>query len=260
MDLVDTHAHLALPAFEDDLEQVLTRAERTGVRRIVSVGTDPESSRRCLELAARYPGHILATAGIHPSHWSQIEPGGMAYIEELARDPRIVAVGETGLDFHYDHPLPADQVEAFERHVALALAVGKPIIIHSRKADNAVLNVLRGAGGQLSGVRHCFDRPIGAALPYLEMGLYVSVGAAVTREGYRRLKAAVREIPAERLLLETDCPYQSPPSHAGQRNEPALIVETLNAAAALRGEPPDILAATTTANAERLFLRATSAP
>ena len=135
----------------------------------------------------------------------------------------------------------------------LALAVGKPIIVHSRKADDEVLRVLSEDGEGVRGVRHCFDGSAQLAARYIERGLCVSVGGAVTRPGYKKLKAAVRSLPADRLLVETDCPYQCPASRAGERNEPAFILETVEAIAALRGEAPAGLARTTTHNARRLF-------
>jgi len=251
--IVDVHAHLDAPQFERDLDAVLERARRTGVRHILSVGTDVASSQRCAALAERRPGLLHPTAGIHPAAWPDAGPDDMDRIERLAAGRNFVAVGETGLDFHYDAPPPAEQIRLFERHVALALSVGKPIIVHARRADDEVLDVLRAAGDALRGVRHCFDRPMDVAERYIELDFHISIGAAVTREGYRKFKAAARAIPADRLLLETDCPYQAPASRAGGRNEPAFIVETLVALAGLRGVSPDELAAATTANARRLF-------
>lgn len=251
--IVDTHAHLDAPQFDGDLPAVLHRAEKAGVARMICVATDRASADRCPALARRYPGRIWPTAGIHPNSWSDAARGDFEHVQGLARNPLTVAVGETGLDFHHEHTPRAEQVRAFERHVELALAVGKPVIVHARNSDDEVLDVLRSAGDGLRGVRHCFDRPMDVAERYLELGFFVALGAAVTRPGYKRFKAAARELPADRILLETDCPYQSPASRAGGRNEPAYIVETLEALAELRDEPPEHLAAVTTANAERLF-------
>ncbi len=253
MQVTDTHAHLDAPQFADDLDDVLLRAARAGVRRILCVGTDLRSSRRCVELAALYPDTIRAAVGIHPNYWAQAGPDDWAEIEELAGRPEVVAVGESGLDFHYTHTPREAQAEALRLHVRLARRAGKPLVIHARKADEEVLAVLREEAPAPGGVRHCFDRPLAAAEGYLALGYHVAVGAAATRPGYVKLKQAVRALPADRLLLETDCPYQSPAARPGERNEPAFIVETLQAVAALRNEEPEAVAAQTTRNAAALF-------
>ena len=251
--ITDTHCHLDAPEFEADRDAVLQRAARAGVGRLICVGTDLSSSRRCIELARRFPGRIHATVGIHPNYWAAAGPEDWACIEELAALPEVVAVGESGLDFHYTYTPREAQAEALRRHIRLAHGTGKPIIIHARNADEEVLQVLHEEGAPPGGVRHCFDRPLAAAEGYLELGWHVAVGAAVTRPGYVKFKDAVRCLPADRLLLETDSPYQSPATHPGARNEPAYITETLRAVAALRGEDVEATAETTTRNAERLF-------
>ncbi len=204
-------------------------------------------------MAALQPDTVRAGVGIHPNYWAQAGPDDWAQVEELAGRPEVVAVGESGLDFHYAHTPREAQAEALRLHVRLARRVGKPLIIHARKADDEVLAVLREEAPAPGGVRHCFDRPLAAAEGYLALGYHVAVGAAVTRPGYVRFKQAVRALPAGRLLLETDCPYQSPAGRAGERNEPAYIVETLNAVAALRATQPEALADLTSRNAAALF-------
>ena len=253
MPIVDTHAHLDDHAFRHDLDAVLQRAARAGVTSILCVGTDLASSRRCVELAGAHPGLLRAAVGIHPNSWAQAAPGDLEEIVRLADLPEVVAIGETGLDFHRDHTPRAAQLEAFRRHVRLALAVGKPLVVHSRKADKEVLGEIAQARPRPRGVRHCFEGDAAAARRYLDLGFFVAVGGTVTRPGYKRLKAALRALPADRLLIETDCPYQSPASRAGTRNEPAFIRETLEALAALRGEPAEALAEATARSAERLF-------
>ena len=253
MRLIDTHAHLDAPQFEEDWPDVLERAAAAGVERIICVGTDLASSEKCVELVGEHPGLIYAAAGIHPNDLGRAGPDDMARIARLAGRPEVVAVGETGLDFHHDSTAPDVQMDGFRNHIALARAVGKPLIIHARKSDDEVLQILAEAGGGVPGVRHCFDRPPEVAERYLDLGLYIAVGGAVTRPGYKKLRAAVRLIPADRLLLETDCPYQAPASRVGMRNEPAFVVEILKAVADLRGETLEDVAAVTTANARSLF-------
>jgi len=252
MQLADTHAHLDMPQLSADLPQVIERAERAGLRHIICVGTDLPSSRRCVELARRFPRLLRAAVGIHPSN-TPLPEGQRDAVAALAALPETVAVGETGLDFYRDGPPEPAQRDSFERHVQTALELGKPIIVHSRRADEEVLSLLEGAGPGLRGVRHCFDAGPEVAARYVELGFHIAFGGAVTRPGYRKLKAAAGIVPADRLLLETDCPYQVPASRAGRRNEPAFIVETLRALAALRGEEPEDLAEITTANARHLF-------
>jgi TatD DNase family protein len=253
MQLMDTHAHLDAPEFEADLDDVLRRAAEAGVGAILCVGTDLPSSMRCMALAGRYPDRIRAAVGIHPNYWAQAGPDDWARVEELALSPEVVAVGESGLDFHYTYTAREAQADGLRRHIRLARRAGKPLIIHARKADEAVLSVLREEGPTPDGVRHCFDRPFAAAEGYLGMGYHVAVGGAVTRPGYVKFKQAVRALPPDRLLLETDCPYQSPAAHAGRRNEPAFMVDTLDAVAVLLGEEPQSVAARTTRNAAALF-------
>jgi len=253
MRIVDTHAHLDLPAFRADLERVLERARQAGVTRIICVGTDLVSSRRCVELARRHAGLVHAAVGIHPNDWSDATPGDTAEVARLAALPQVVAVGETGLDFHRDSTPVEGQVAGFRWHIELAAATGKPLIVHARKSDRQVLDELERAGGGLRGVRHCFDGTSEAAERYLALGFCLAVGGLITRPGYKRLKAALRAMPAGRLMVETDCPYQTPASRVGSRNEPAFIVETLQALAALRGETVERAAESTTTAAHALF-------
>lgn len=253
MPIVDTHAHLDMPQFTDDLEEVLRRAEQAGVARVLCVGTDLASSRRCVEMARRFPGRLFAAAGIHPNDLQEAGPQDFSELERLCALPQTVAVGETGLDFHYDAAPRDAQLSAFRRHALIALAADKPLIVHARKSDEAVLAALEEFAGRLRGVRHCFDASPEAATRYVECGFFISFGGAVSRPGHKKLKEAARAVPADRLLVETDSPYQSPAVHAGRRNEPAFLVETVRALAALRGQEPEEVAAATTANALALF-------
>ncbi len=254
MPIYDTHAHLNSPRFDGDLADVVERARKAGVQCILCPGVDVPSSHRAVALAGEFPGLVVAAVGIHPTSWQDATEEDMGTIEELACRPEVAAIGETGLDLHHQPSALKAQSEGFRRHIALARATGKPLVMHARKADEEVLQVLREEGVEgLRGVRHCFDRSLETARAYLDLDFYVSLAAHLTRPGYKRLKAAARRLPAERLLVETDSPYQAPYSKKGQRNEPAFIVETLEAAAGLRGRPAGEVGETTTRNAERLF-------
>jgi TatD DNase family protein len=212
---------------------------------------------------------VFAAAGIHPNYLSEAAPGDMEKIAHLGSETEVVAIGETGLDAHWDQTSPARQRDGLGAHAALAVATGKPLIVHARRADDDVLAMLDRFPG-LRGVRHCFDRPWDVAEAYLARGFSFSIGAAVCRPGYKKFKAALRRIPEDCILLETDCPYQLPPgrmrsrfsptgSPAGRtpehasRNEPAYLVDVARALAAVLDRPVDEVARLTTANAERLF-------
>ena len=253
MEITDTHAHLDLPEFEQDMLQVIERAGEAGVGKIICVGTTVQSSRKCIELAGRFPGRIYASVGIHPNYCAQAEPDDFKQIEALAQLAEVVAIGETGLDFHHDYASPELQASYFRNHVELSLSAGKPVIIHARNADKEAVDILRGISRSLHGLRHCFDGSAQDAAPYIELGMHISFGGIVTRPGHKKLKAAAHLVPDDRLLVETDCPYMTPAEAQGGRNEPAFILHTVKALAALRNAEPAKIAALTTRNAERLF-------
>jgi TatD DNase family protein len=255
--LVDSHCHVAGPEFDADREAVLARAAAAGVEVLVCVGaTGPAASNAASVALAgrREPVRIVATVGVHPHHASTADDTAFATLAQLAQSPGVVGVGETGLDFHYDHsPRPA-QLAAFARHVALARASGLPLVVHVREAHREAADVLAAEGGAgLSGVIHCFTGDRHDARRYLDLGFHVSVAGIVTFKNADALRDAVRLIPADRLLVETDAPYLAPVPHRGRRNEPAHVRVVAEAVAAVRGEPFPALAAATAANARRLF-------
>ncbi|MDP6439493.1 MAG: TatD family hydrolase [Candidatus Brocadiia bacterium] len=254
MNIIDTHAHLDAEEFAHDLEAVMERAARAGVGRIVCVGTSLESSRRCMELARRFPGRMLATAGIHPNCCAEANDGDFEQVAALAALPEVAAVGETGLDFHRDYAPAEMQVDCFLRHLRLARSVGKPLVIHARRADEDVLAILAREGAGVRGVRHCYDGTPGTAERYVELGMHVAFGGAATRSRHKKLKAAAASIPAERLLVETDCPYMRPAGAPEGPNEPANVRLVVGTLAELRGAGAEEIARITTRNAEELLL------
>lgn len=252
-ELFDTHAHLHFPHFADDLPAVLERARAAGVRRQVTVGTDPESSRAALAVAAREPD-VWATVGIHPHDAAAADEAAFAALAALAREPRVVAIGEIGFDFYRNLSPPEVQESVFRRLLALAREVGKPVVVHCRDAQAEVLRVLADERvGEVGGVMHCFSGDVEIARRCLDLGLLISLAGPVTYPRARALPEVARYVPADRLVLETDCPYLPPQGHRGQRNEPAHLALTAARVAELRGEPLDRLAERTTANACRLF-------
>jgi TatD DNase family protein len=252
-ELFDTHAHLHFPQFADDLPAVLERARAAGVRRQVTVGTDPETSRAALAIAAREPD-VWATVGIHPHDAAAADEAAFAALAALARQPRVVAIGEIGLDFFRNLSPPQVQESVFRRMLGLAREVGKPVVVHCREAHAEVLRVLAEERvGEIGGVMHCFSGDLEVARRCLDLGLLISLAGPVTYPRARALPEVARYVPADRLVLETDCPYLPPQGHRGQRNEPAYLALTAARVAELRGEPLARLAERTTANACRLF-------
>jgi len=256
MTLTDSHAHLDSEDFAQDLDAVIARARAAGVTRIVAVGLwrRPGDFGGALELAARMPDLFAATVGVHPHECARVPEDDWARHDALARDPRVVAVGETGLDFHYDHSPRADQERCFRRSLATARAAGKPAVIHVREADEACARILREEGvPPAGGVIHCFTGDAAAARAYLDLGLYVSVAGIVTFRTAEAIREAVRIVPRDRLLVETDCPFLAPVPHRGKRNEPAFVAETARKVAEIWGTTPEAVGAATAENARRLF-------
>jgi TatD DNase family protein len=254
--LVDSHAHLDFEDYASDLDGVVARARAAGLERIVCIGLwrGPGSFGNALELASREPSFFAATVGVHPHECARVPEEDWARHEALARDPRVVAVGETGLDFHYDHSPRPVQEASFRRSLAAARAAGKPAVIHVREADEVCARVLREEGVPPAGaVIHCFTGDAAAARAYLDLGLFISVAGVVTFKTAEAIRDAVRIVPRDRLLVETDCPFLAPIPYRGKRNEPAYVVETAKRVAELWGATLDEVAAATTANVKRLF-------
>lgn len=251
--LVDTHAHIASEPFKDDLDAVLGRAVEAGVGAVVCVGDTLDSSRDAIALAAREPA-VWATAGIHPHHAHEAPAGWESRLRELLAQPRVVAVGEVGLDFHYDFAPRDVQEEVFRRQIRIAVELGLPLVIHSREAGEEVLRILREEQGhRAGGVLHCFWGDRRTAMEALELGFYLGVGGPVTFKSSQELRDVLAGLPLDRLVVETDSPYLAPVPHRGKRNEPAFVVESARALAQLKGVSLEELADVTTENARRLF-------
>jgi TatD DNase family protein len=253
--LIDTHCHLADSKLDGELGGVLERARAAGIEKIVSVGAigSIECDRRTVEIAERN-ADIFAAIGVHPHDAKDCTPTRIGALRELAQSPRVVAIGESGLDFHYLHS-PADAQEAALRmHLELAAELGKPIVIHCRDAEDRVIEIIRETAlPKAGGVIHCFTGDARAAARFLELGFYLSFSGIVTFKNAAAVREAARIVPDERVMVETDAPYLAPEPYRGMRNEPAFVRRTLEVLAALRGAAPDALAAITAANAIRRF-------
>jgi TatD DNase family protein len=247
--LADTHAHLADAQFDADREAVLARARDAGVSLVVDVGFDLASSERCVSLAGSTTG-VWAAVGVHPHDAGALDDEALARLGRLARESRVVAIGETGLDFHRDHSPRAAQHGAFEAHLALAAEVGKPALVHSRDAYPEVLAALARQQGRVRAVLHCYSGGTAALRQALDLGLYISLAGTVTYSRAEEVREVARLVPLDRLLIETDCPYLAPVPRRGRRNEPAYVVYVAQAVAEQRGLASEALAEATFQNAE----------
>ena len=250
---VDSHAHLADPAFADDVDAVIERARTTGAQHVIVIGESIAAGERARALASRHPGVLAWTAGVHPHDASGFHAG-----RDLPRLHRLLeqgaaAVGECGLDYHYDHSPRDLQLAAFAAQLDLAAEWQRPVVVHTRDAEDDTTRMVAEAGQRgIVGILHCFTGSAGLAQTAIDAGWYVSFSGIVT---FRRWTddALLRQVPDHQLLVESDSPYLAPVPHRGQRNEPAWVSLTLARVASARGVPADRLGALTTANAVRCF-------
>ena len=253
--LVDSHCHLDFPDFDADRDDVVARAHAAGVMTMVTISTRVAKFARLKEIASRYD-NVWCSIGTHP-HNAAEEPDVTAeqLAEIAAREPRVVAIGEAGLDYHYDNSPREAQREGFLRHIAAARMTQLPLVIHARDADDDIATILEDEAGKgaFPFVLHCFSSGAGLARRGLALGGYVSFSGILTFKNSDAIRAVAAEVPMERLLVETDAPYLAPPPHRGRRNEPAYVIETAKVLASLKNVDEAALAAATTDNFHRLF-------
>ncbi|HEX5531440.1 MAG TPA: TatD family hydrolase [Methylomirabilota bacterium] len=252
--LFDTHAHLHFPELVEDLDDVLERARAAGVTGIVTIGTDRETNPAAVALAERLDS-VHATVGIHPHDAAEATPADFEAMERLARgSAKVVALGEMGLDFFRNLSPPEVQAAVFRRQLDMARRLGRPVVIHCRDAHPEALAILAEERvGEVGGVMHCFSADVEVARRCLDLGLFISLAGPVTYKNARALPEVARFVPADRLVLETDCPFLPPHPHRGRRNEPAWVAITAAHVAALRGVTLEVLGPMVTDNARRLF-------
>jgi TatD DNase family protein len=253
--MIDSHCHLDFADFADDRPDVMTRARHAGVAAFVTIGSGQgtSSAREAVALAAA-EADVFAAVGVHPHDVAGMSEADWEELDRLARAPRVVGVGETGLDYHYDHSPRPLQLEAYRRFVALARAARRPVISHVREAHADAAEVLRAErAAEVGGVIHCFTGGVEDARRYLDLGHHLSFSGILTFKNAGDVRAAAAYAPLDRLLIETDAPYLAPVPHRGKRNEPAFIVETLRALAAVRGAEVAAVEAATAENTRRLF-------
>jgi TatD DNase family protein len=255
--IVDSHCHLEFKDFQGELDSVLERARRAGVGRFLTIGTKLTEFPRVRAIAEANTD-VFCSVGIHP-HEAAHQPDTAAdELAALARHPRVVGIGEAGLDYHYDHSPRERQRAVFRTHIEAARKSGLPLIVHSREADEDTVALLTegAAKGGLSGVMHCFSGTRFLAEESVKLGFYISFSGILTFKKAEELRAIAADVPEDRLLVETDAPYLAPIPLRGKRNEPSYIVHTVEALAKLRGRTVDEMANITTANFERLFAKA----
>jgi TatD DNase family protein len=254
MELTDTHCHLTFEPLDTDTEGILQRSRQAGITGWITVGTDLADSRRAVELAAQYE-NMYAAVGIHPHDAKDADGPALEELKTLAGAECVVAIGETGLDFHYNFSKQADQKRAFAAHLDMAKALDLPVIVHSRNAFTETIDILdRHADGVKGVVFHCFSESAAQAELLLQRGYHISFTGVVTFKNAEATRAAARVVPLERMMVETDCPYMSPePLRKQKPNEPALMIHTARLLAELKGVSVDEFARVSTDTARRFF-------
>ena len=252
--LIDTHCHLDAEAFKTDINEVVQRAVDSGVERMLTIGITRQTSEAAVVLANRFE-QVFAVVGIQPNYASEVQPGDWEAIVELTAHPRVVGIGETGLDKYWDHaPLDVQQ-EYFLKHLQFSRACKKPFIVHCRDAEAEVLEMLQAdfENGELNGLMHSFCGNADMAAECVAMGMHISFAGMVTYKKNDELRAVAKTVPLERLLVETDAPYLAPHPKRGKRNEPSWVRHTAECLADVHEVSIEELARQTTANAKRLF-------
>ncbi len=253
--VVDTHCHLADAKFRGDLEAVIERAHGAGVAQIISVGAiGPVENDRLTVAIAEGHRDVFAAVGVHPHDARDCTPERIAQLRDLAGSKKVVAIGESGLDFHYMHSPPEAQEASLRAHLALAGELGLPIVIHCRDAEGRLAEIMRETGiPARGGVIHCFTGDSNAAREFLALGLCISFSGIITFKNSASVRAAAAIVPDDRVMVETDAPYLAPEPYRGTRNEPAYVTRTLEMLASVRGVEAADLGAQVIANAARLF-------
>jgi TatD DNase family protein len=251
--LFDTHAHLNDEQFAEDLPEVIERAQAAGVTTMVVVGFDRPTIQRAMELTEQYE-FIYACVGWHPVDAIDMTEADLQWIEELASHPKVVALGEMGLDYHWDKSPKEIQQEVFRKQIRLAKKVKLPIVIHNREATADIVTILKEEGAEeVGGIMHCFSGSPEVAKECIKMNFYISLGGPVTFKNAKKPKEVAAEVPLDRLLIETDCPYLAPHPYRGKRNEPGYVKLVAEQIAEIKGLTFAEIATITTQNAKKLF-------
>ncbi|MFA1715304.1 TatD family hydrolase [Peribacillus frigoritolerans] len=251
--LFDTHVHVNAEQFNEDLEDVIERAKEAGVDNMVVVGFDRPTIIRAMELIETYD-FMYAAVGWHPVDAIDMTEDDLQWIEELSNHPKVVAIGEMGLDYHWDKSPKDVQMEVFRKQIRLAKKVGLPIIIHNREATADIVNILKEEeASRVGGIMHCFSGSAETALECINMNFYISLGGPVTFKNAKKPKEVAAAVPLDRLLIETDCPYLAPHPYRGKRNEPSYVKLVAEQIAEIKQLTIEDVSQATTENAKKLF-------
>lgn len=251
--IFDTHAHYDDEAFDGDREELLDSFTKNGIEAVVNIAADIASTKTTLELTVKYP-FIYGTAGVHPSSTAELDEEKFAWLKEVVKEPKIVAVGEIGLDYYWPEPDREIQKRWFGRQLSLAREAGLPVSIHSRDAAKDTLDIMKAQNARdIGGVIHCFSYGTDMAREYLDMGFFIGVGGVLTFKNAKKLKEVVAYAPVEQLVLETDCPYMSPEPYRGRRNSSLNLPYVAKAMAEIKGLEPEEIIEITNRNARRLY-------
>lgn len=259
--MIDTHCHLSHREFEEDREDVLEHCFQNGVSAILEVGYDLKTSESAVQLARKHPERLRATVGIHPHEAGKVTEEEWKRIQELSHEPEVIAIGETGLDFYRDWSPYDKQREWFARHVRYSVERDLPLIIHDRDAHDEVLGILREAGeGKARGVFHCFSGDLRVALEAIELGFYLGLGGSITYWSPKKKGRMLKDLPQDRILLETDAPWLTPKPQKGERNDPSKMNHVVDRLAEAYETSPEAIIQTTRENTSRLFPHAAPWP
>ena len=250
--IIDTHGHYDDEQFDVDREMLLTNLKERGLKAIVTVGASMQTSENALALAHQYPA-VYAAVGVHPDEVGELNDDALARLEEMCHDPKVVAVGEIGLDYHWDVEPREVQQKWFIRQLDLARKVGLPVNIHSRDASEDTFRIIKEHASDLTGIIHCFSGSKELAAEYVKLGYYIGVGGVVTFKNGKKLKSVVEAIPLTSIVLETDCPYLAPEPNRGKRNESAYIQYVAEEIARLKGISVEEVLIQTEINAKQVY-------
>lgn len=251
--IFDTHAHYDDPAFDEDRDELLKGLKEHGIDRVVNVGASIQTTKNTIALTEKYP-FVYGAVGVHPSETEELTDGLLDWLFEMTKKPKIVAVGEIGLDYHWDEPGRDVQKHWFVKQLSLARRAKLPVSIHSRDAARDTLDIMKAEkAGELGGVIHCFSYGVEMAREYLDMGFYLGIGGVLTFTNAKKLREVVEYAPLKRLVLETDCPYLSPVPNRGKRNSSVNLPYVAEAVGRIKGMSAEEVIAATTENALRMY-------
>lgn len=251
--IIDTHAHYDDEAFNEDRDVLLSGLSSQGIEMVVNIGASIQTTKNTLELMKRYP-FVYGAVGVHPSETGELEEHLMGWLKEAAGQPKVVAIGEIGLDYYWNEPERETQKHWFVRQLCLAREVGLPVVIHSRDAAKDTLEIMKEQkAGDMGGVIHCFSYGVELAREYLDMGFYLGIGGVVTFKNAKKLKEVVEYMPMERMVLETDCPYLSPEPFRGKRNSSLNLPYVVKVVSEIKGIPEQDVISITRDNARVMY-------